>query len=78
MFRPESIVLCDDSDPESFAKAIVDLYQHPQKRISLAVNAADDYEPFKWEAMAERYRALLCTLGKREVQKDSYTAVSQM
>jgi len=78
MFRPESIVLCDDSDPESFAKAIVDLYQHPQKRISLAVNAADDYEPFKWEAMAERYRALLCTLGKREVQNESYTAASQM
>lgn len=78
MFRPESIVLCDDSDPESFAEAIIDLYQHPQKRIALAVNAADDYEPFKWEAMAERYRALLCTLSKREVQKESYTAASQM
>ncbi len=78
MFRPESIVLCDDSSPASFAGAIIDLYQHPEKCISLAVNAAEDYEPFKWEAMAERYRVLLSTLSKKEVREESYTAVSRM
>src|SRR5258707_4473180 len=28
LFRPESIALCDPSQPESFAEAVVDLYQH--------------------------------------------------
>ncbi len=78
MFRPESIALCDDSSPESFAEAIIDLYQYPEKRMSLAINAADDYRPFKWESMAERYRALLRTLSKNEVQKESRIAASRM
>lgn len=76
MFRPESIALCEDSSPESFADAIIELYQDPVKRISLAINAADDYNLFKWEAMAERYRVLLSTLSKNEVKKESHTIVS--
>jgi glycosyltransferase involved in cell wall biosynthesis len=78
MFRPESIALCDDSDPESFAEAIIDLYQDPVKRMSMAINAAGDYGPFKWESMAERYRILLITLSKNEIQKESYAAARRM
>ncbi len=75
MFRPESVVLCDDSSPESFAEAIIDLYQHPEKRLSLAVNATEDYQPFKWELMAERYRALLASLSHKEAQQETYLDV---
>ncbi|MGZ3626757.1 MAG: glycosyltransferase family 4 protein [Ktedonobacteraceae bacterium] len=78
MFRPESIALCDDSSPDSFAEAIIELYQDPEKRMTLAINAADDYSPFKWEAMSERYRILLRTLSKKEVQKESRTTVSRL
>lgn len=76
MFRPESVVLCDDSSPESFAKAIIELYQQPEKRLSLAVNAAEDYQPFKWELMAERYRALLASLSHKETLKETYSQAS--
>jgi glycosyltransferase involved in cell wall biosynthesis len=75
MFRPESVVLCDDSSPESFAEAIIDLYQHPEKRLSLAVNATEDYQPFRWELMAERYRALLASLSHKEAQQETYLDV---
>ncbi len=78
MFRPESIVLCDPSSPESFAEAIIDLYQHPEKCLSLAVNAAEDYQSFKWELMAERYQALLATLSQKEAHKESYTGASNI
>jgi glycosyltransferase involved in cell wall biosynthesis len=77
MFRPESVILCDDSSPESFAAAIIDLYQHPEKRLSLAANAASDYEPFKWELMAERYQALLADLSHKEKQKAPILDVSR-
>ncbi len=40
MFRPESLVLCDSSKPESFAEAIIDLYQHSEKRAQMVVSAA--------------------------------------
>ena len=76
MFRSESVVLCDDSSPESFAEAIIDLYQHPEKRLSLAVNAAEDYQPFKWELMAERYRALLVSLSRKEARQEAYLHAS--
>ncbi len=74
MFRPESVVLCDDSSPESFAEAIIDLYQHPDKRLSLAVNATEDYQPFKWDFMAERYQSLLASLSHKEAEKEPFLA----
>ena len=64
MFRPESIILCDPLKPESFADAIVDLYEHPQKRARLVANASEDYIPYRWEQMAERYQKLLALLSK--------------
>ena len=62
MFRPESIVLCEPSNEDSFADAIVDLYQHPEKRAELIRNAADDYLPYEWGLMSERYQRLLASL----------------
>ncbi len=79
MFRPESIVLCDPSKPEEFAEAIIDLYQHPEKRASLAANAAEDYMPYRWELMAERYQKLLLSLcGKQahEQQDEQFSIAS--
>ena len=78
MFRPESIALCDDLSPDSFADAIIELYQDYEKRMTMAINAAEDYSPFKWEAMAERYCVLLRILSKKEVHKESRTTVSRL
>lgn len=64
LFRPESVAFCEDENPESFASAIIDLYQHPEKRAALAANAAEDYKPYQWEKMAERYQKLLLLLGR--------------
>lgn len=69
MFRPESIVLCDPSSPQSFADAIIDLYQHPEKRACLVANAAQDYEAYRWEKMAELYEQLLISLNRKQIQK---------
>src|SRR5579884_1495691 len=63
MFRPESIILCDPSSPESFAEAIIDLYYHPEKRASMIDHAYEDYLPYRWELMAERYQRLLRALS---------------
>lgn len=74
LFRPGSIALCEPANPESFARAIVDLYQHPEKQISMTINAAEDYIPYQWENMAKRYRQLLRFLtgkGRQEVEKDA-------
>jgi glycosyltransferase involved in cell wall biosynthesis len=71
MFRPESIALCDPSQPESFAEAIIDLYQHPEKRARMVANAAEDYMPYHWEIMAKRYQQLLLNLcGKHQENQE--------
>lgn len=66
MFRPESVCLCDPSKPESFAEAMIDLYQHPEKRAVMVANAAEDYMPYRWEIMAERYLRLLASLTRKQ------------
>jgi glycosyltransferase involved in cell wall biosynthesis len=71
MFRPESLILCEPDNPESFAAAILELYQHPEKRRALVANAARDYLPYRWEAMAERYQDLLLSLSRKQTQKPS-------
>ncbi len=70
MFRPESIILCDPTKPEDFAEAIIDLYQHPEKRLNMVANAYEDYKPYRWEVMAKRYLQLLVALcGKQEQEE---------
>ena len=69
MFRSESVVFCDPSSPESFAGAMIDLHQHPEKRARMVANAAEDYEPYRWELMAERYQQLLISLSRKRAHE---------
>jgi glycosyltransferase involved in cell wall biosynthesis len=62
MFRPEGVVLCEPDKPEEFAEAIVDLYEHPEKRARMIRCAAEDYESYRWEVMAKLYEQLLKSL----------------
>ena len=66
MFRPESLILCEPANIESFAAAIIDLYQHPAKRLLMVDEATKDYTPYRWEVMAARYQQLLLTLVQKE------------
>ena len=70
MFRSESIVLCDPAKPETFAEAIIDLYQHPEKRARMIANAAEDYMPYRWELAAESYQQLLARLSYAPVKEE--------
>jgi len=74
MFRPESIVLCNASKPESFAEAIIDLYHHPEKRASMVEKAAEDYLAYRWEIQAEYYRQVLASLNRKHLQDHLPTA----
>jgi glycosyltransferase involved in cell wall biosynthesis len=65
MFRPESIMLCEPSQPEAFAAAILDLYWNLEKRAALAANAAEDYCAYRWESQAEHYQQVLASLARR-------------
>lgn len=69
LFQPESIVLCEPDNPAAFAKAIIDLYHHPEKRAALVASAAVDYLPYRWEVMAERYQQLLRSLSRKQADK---------
>jgi len=64
LFRPEAVAFCAASQPESFAHAIVDLYQHSEKLLVMVANAAEDYTPYQWEKMARRYQDLLGILSR--------------
>lgn len=69
MFRPDSIRLCEPSNVDSFVEAIVDLYQHPQKRAQLVAGAQQDYAEYRWERMAERYRLLIASLAQAKLNR---------
>ena len=64
LFRPESLVLCEADNVDQFTDAIVDLYEHPEKRQQLIENAAQDYEPYRWEAMAKRFQDVLVAVAE--------------
>lgn len=70
MFRPESVYLCDSISPESFAQAMIDLYQHSEKRATMIASAAEDYLPYRWELMAERYEQLLLSLCSIQLHEE--------
>jgi glycosyltransferase involved in cell wall biosynthesis len=73
MFRPGSVYLCPPCDPVAFAAAMVDLYIHPEKCIGLAERALEDYAPYRWELMADRYVELLGCLSGRAVASPEVT-----
>lgn len=65
LFRPASVVLCDPDEPATFAEAIIDLYYHPERLSQMVADASEDYQQYRWEHMAERYRQLLVSLSPR-------------
>jgi glycosyltransferase involved in cell wall biosynthesis len=76
MFRPESLILCKPANVESFAAAIIDLYQHPEKRAYMVNEAAKDYTPYRWEVMAERYQQLLLALAQKDSSEVELVKIS--
>ena len=71
MFRPQSIALCDPSNPQSVAEAIIDLYRHPEKRAAMVRNATEDYIHYDWKMVAARYQDLLASLSHKQLLSDS-------
>jgi glycosyltransferase involved in cell wall biosynthesis len=72
MFRQGSIRLCEPSNIDSFAEAIIDLYRHPEKRAQLVAGAEEDYANYRWELMAEQYCQLIASLAKKETQQTKF------
>ncbi|MGO8948457.1 MAG: glycosyltransferase family 4 protein [Ktedonobacterales bacterium] len=62
MFRPGAILLCDPRSPESFADALVQLYEHPELQRELVEQAARDYAPYRWERVRAEYLEFLSSL----------------
>lgn len=71
MFGPTSVMLCEPSSVDSLTDAIVDLYQHPEKRAELVARAEQDYINYRWDIMADRYQQLLTLLVKKGRVKPS-------
>lgn len=71
MFRPGSTLLCDPDSPESFADALVNLYEQPELQRTLAERAFEDYAPYRWEQVSGEYQAYLASLAGRPIQRAS-------
>jgi glycosyltransferase involved in cell wall biosynthesis len=71
MFRPDSVLLCDPESPESFADALVNLYEHPELQRTLIERAAEDYQPYRWEQVRAEYQEFLASLGRKTAQQTS-------
>lgn len=64
MFRQGSILLCDPENPQSFADAIVNLYEHPELQRTMVERAANDYTPYRWEQQRAEYQEFLASLRR--------------
>ncbi len=63
-FNDASMYYFEPDDPHSLAKAIIDLYQHPEKRHSLVANARKLYERYNWGKQSEIFLAAYRNLLK--------------
>ncbi|MFP4393673.1 MAG: glycosyltransferase family 4 protein [Anaerolineales bacterium] len=54
-FDDDSLCFFEPGDPESLAAAILDLYQHPEKRQTLVENSQRLYAQYQWEKQRELY-----------------------
>lgn len=54
-FGEDALYYFEPGDPESLAKGILDLYQHPDKREALVINAQKLYHPLRWSEQKEKY-----------------------
>jgi glycosyltransferase involved in cell wall biosynthesis len=62
-FDKGSLYYFEPGDPESLAKGVLDLYQHPDKRQALVEHSQRLYDRYRWEKQKDvylsAYRALL-------------------
>lgn len=77
MFRPGSTLLCDPESPESFADALVNLYEHPELQRTLVERAFEDYAPYRWEQVSAEYQTYLASLARKPIQSPSQPTVPQ-
>jgi len=66
MFRSGSTILCEPASVDSFADAIIDLYNHPRRRDELVTSAEIDNLDYRWEVSAEHYTDVLASLISRK------------
>lgn len=69
MFRPDSVILCDPNRPEEFARAMVEVARQPALRARMVTQAAEDYEPLRWDVTRVRYQALLLRLARQSTAR---------
>jgi len=56
-FDDEALCYFNPGDPKSLSQAILDLYNHPQKRQALIENAQALYEKYQWARQRQEYLA---------------------
>jgi glycosyltransferase involved in cell wall biosynthesis len=61
-FDEDSLRFFEPGNAEDLSEAILDLYQHPNKRLRLARNASLLYERYKWEHQRTAYQAVCRSL----------------
>ena len=67
MFGAGAILLCDSNSPESFADALVELYEHPELQRTLVERAAGDYARYRWEVVSSNYQKFLASLVQKSM-----------
>lgn len=80
MFRPGSVLLCDPNNPEEFARAMVAVCQQPELRSHMVAQAAEDYEPMRWDVVRRKYQDLLVALANRSTtgREPSFASLSAL
>jgi glycosyltransferase involved in cell wall biosynthesis len=61
-FNDDSLYFFEPGDAKSLAQAILDLYQHPDKRQKLVENSQRLYNQYRWEKQKEIYLSTYRTL----------------
>lgn len=54
-FEPDAIQYFEPGNPQDLARGILDLYQHPSKRETLARNAQRQYAEYRWDKQKTIY-----------------------
>ena len=61
-FTEDAISYFESGDVDAFASKILELYNDPQKRLSQAEKAFQQYQAIRWPVMKERYVGLIESL----------------
>lgn len=73
MFQQGSVLLCNPESPESFADAIIKLYENPDLQRTMVERAAEDYTPYRWEQVRAEYQEYLASLSRKTAHQVSAT-----